>query len=155
MIPRTTVSPKGLHSQRSDRLSTIQDSTSCPSRAEAMRKKLAKGGGIVRWDLAPTRCPAHLCLPVSPSSPTFHSYYFPFPYPGPRRGGLPRLLYSLCLCAALYRVLSTRCQGTIYANFSTAKREKELDMYLKKPFIFNLEKGWVEINRFSLWTFLL
>lgn len=80
-------------------------------------------GCPMRDNLAPTRCPAHLCLPVSfsPSlSPSFSSYYFPFSRLRPRRGGLPHLLYSLSLHRAisslLYMVPKTR-------NLSIVRRD--------------------------------
>jgi len=106
MISRTTVSPQGFHSSitiDSPRFHVL----SLPDRGD--EKKTSK-----RWrdcpmrDLAPTRCLAHLCLPVFPSLSHLSLLLFPFFLSRPQaRRYTTSSLFSLSLRHAISSLLYT------------------------------------------------
>jgi len=139
MFPRTTVSPKGFHSSVANSSPRSKIPRPTPPGWRRWEKSKQKVAGLSDEGPGAYTVPAHLCLPVSLS---FHLSFllFPFSLSRPQAQRLPRLLYSLCLCAVLYRVFSIRCQE-IHAYFSITKWERELDVDSKESFIFNLEEN--------------
>lgn len=129
----STVLPKGFHSNVAIDSSQSKIPRPALSGRRRWEKKQAKGGGIVRWGTWRLHGARHTCAcPSLPPSPTSRSYYFPFPYPSPRRGGLPRLFYSLSLRRVISSLLYTVPRNHI-CELQHCKARKRVSWLWRNP----------------------
>lgn len=82
-------------------------------------------------DLAPTRCPAHLCLPVflslpAPPSPHPYSYYFPFLSSPLQARSTASSLFCPCAARAISSPVYTVPRNYVCESFGIVKCEEEL-----------------------------
>lgn len=91
-------------------------------------------------DLAPTRCPAHLCLPVFPSLSHLSLLLFPFSLSRPQaRRSTTFSLFPLSLCRAISSLLYTVPRNHT-CEFQHCKARKIIGYGCEEIFYLNLEK---------------